>query len=90
MSYLQSGSLCSRATRSSEKSGAADTAIVYRARDNELGAEVAIKLLVPPPAMASISPGSACVERCSPRDGSPTPTSWRCTTPPKRASGASW
>jgi hypothetical protein len=55
MSYLQSGSLLLARYEILGEIGRGGYSVVYRARDNELGAEVAIKLLVPPPAMAKLA-----------------------------------
>ena len=55
MSYLQSGSLLLARYEILGEIGRGGYSVVYRARDNELGAEVAIKLLVPPPAMAQLA-----------------------------------
>lgn len=55
MSYLQSGSLLLARYEILGEIGRGGYSVVYRARDNELGAEVAIKLLVPPPAMARVA-----------------------------------
>lgn len=55
MSYLQSGSLLLARYEILGEIGRGGYSVVYRARDNELGAEVAIKLLVPPPAMARLA-----------------------------------
>ena len=55
MSYLQSGSLLLARYEILGEIGRGGYSVVYRARDNELGAEIAIKLLVPPPAMAQLA-----------------------------------
>ena len=55
MSYLQTGSVLLSRYEILGEIGRGGYSVVYRARDKELGAEVAIKLLVPPPAMAQVA-----------------------------------
>jgi len=55
MSYLQTGGVLLSRYEILGEIGRGGYSVVYRARDKELGAEVAIKLLVPPPAMAQLA-----------------------------------
>jgi hypothetical protein len=55
MSYLQPGSVLLSRYEILGEIGRGGYSVVYRARDKELGVEVAIKLLVPPPAMAQVA-----------------------------------
>ena len=55
MSYLSIGSVLLHRFEILEEIGRGGYSVVYRARDRELNAVVAIKLLVPPPAMAQVA-----------------------------------
>ena len=55
MSYLQLGSTLLSRYEILDEIGRGGYSVVYRARDRELGMDVAIKLLVPPPAMAQLA-----------------------------------